>query len=272
MFPQKKERFYNRSLERALKILCAFNRDRQALTLSQLSKILNLSKATVSRLSFTLMKCDFLRYDPPSKQYSLGLKLFELGSVIFSSFSIRRVAIPHLSQLQSRLGKTTFLGVLQDDELVYIDKRENPSNPIRFASQIGTRRPPHFGMLGQILMAYLPESEVNRLLRKSPLKPFTRRSLTNQTEFKKRLGRIRDRGFFVDKEEALEGTTGIAAPIWDYTGNVIAVVGVGIISSSLNSNGTKQIIKEVCETARKISQEMGYLKRQESARFQKKIS
>ena len=272
MFPQKKERFYNRSLERALKILCAFNRDRQALTLSQLSKILNLSKATVSRLSFTLMKCDFLRYDPPSKQYSLGLKLFELGSVIFSSFSIRRVAIPHLSQLQSRLGKTTFLGVLQDDELVYIDKRENPSNPIRFASQIGTRRPPHFGMLGQILMAYLPESEVNRLLRKSPLKPFTRRSLTNQTEFKKRLGRIRDRGFFVDKEEALEGTTGIAAPIWDYTGNVIAAVGVGIISSSLNSNGTKQIIKEVCETARKISQEMGYLKRQKSARFQKKIS
>ena len=271
MFPPKKEHFYNRSLERALKILCAFNRDRQALTLSQLSKILNLSKATVSRLSFTLMKCDFLRYDPPSKQYSLGLKLFELGSVIFSSFSIRRVASPHLSQLQSRLGKTTFLGVLLDDELVYIDKREDPSNPIRFASQIGTRRPPHFGMLGQILMAYLPESEVNRLLRKSPLKPFTRRSLTNQTEFKKRLGRIRDRGFFVDKEEALEGTTGIAAPIWDYTGNVIAAVGVGIISSFLNSNGTKQIIKEVCETARKISQEMGYLKRQKSARFQKKL-
>jgi DNA-binding IclR family transcriptional regulator len=270
MFSTEKDLFYNRSLERALKILCAFNRDRQALTLSQLSKTLNLSKATVSRLSSTLIKYDFLKHDPASKQYSLGLKLFELGSVIFSSFSIRRVAAPHLTQLQFKLGKTTFLGVLQDDELVYIDKMEDPGNPIRFASQIGTRRPPHFGMLGQILMAYLPESEVNRLLKKTPLEPFTRRSLTNQIAFRKRLPKIREQGFFVDKEEALEGITGIAAPIRDYTGKVIAGVGVGIISSSLNSTGTKQIIKEVCETAKKISQEMGYLERDKSARPREK--
>jgi DNA-binding IclR family transcriptional regulator len=260
---RNKSAFYNRSLERALKILCTFHRDRQALTLSQLSKILKLSKTTVSRLSSTLMKYNFLRCDSGSKQYSLGLKLFELGSIIFASFSIRRAASPHLIRLQSKFGKTTFLGILQDDELVYIDKREDPRNPIRFASQIGTRRPPHFGMLGQILMAYLPDNEVNRLLKKAPLGPFTRRSLTNQIAFRKRLPKIRERGFFVDKEEALEGITGIAAPIRDYTGKVIAGVGVGIISSSLNSTGTKQIVKEVCETAKKISQEMGYLERED---------
>jgi len=261
LVPAPKKTFYNRSLERALQILCVFNRDRQTLSLTQLANILNLSKTTVLRLTSTLIKYDFLKYDLSPKQYSLGLKLFELGSVIFSSFSIRRVASSHLSQLQSKLGRTTFLGVLQDDELAYIDKREEPRNPIRFASQIGTRRPPYFGMLGQILMAYLPESEVNRLLRKSPLKPFTRRSLTNQTEFKKRLGRIREQGFFIDKEEALEGITGISAPIRDFTGKVIAGVGVGVISSSLNSTVTKQIIKEVCETGKKVSQEMGYIER-----------
>jgi DNA-binding IclR family transcriptional regulator len=157
------------------------------------------------------------------------------------------------------LGKTTFLGILQDDELVYIDKREDLRNPILFASQIGTRRPPYFGMLGQILMAHLPESEVNRLLRKAPLKPLTKRSLTNEKEFKKRLLKIREQGFFVDKEEALDGVTGVAAPIRDYTGKVIAGLGVGIISSSLDSKGTKIIIEEVCETARKISQEMGHM-------------
>ncbi|OGP75726.1 MAG: hypothetical protein A2V86_13025 [Deltaproteobacteria bacterium RBG_16_49_23] len=270
MVPSKTKTFYNRSLERALQILCAFNRDRQTLSLTQLANILNLSKATVLRLTSTLIKYDFLRYDPPSKQYSLGLKLFELGSVIFSSFSIRRVAAPHLTQLQSTLGKTTFLGILLNDELVYIDKREDPRNPIRFASQIGTRRPPHFGMLGQVLMAYLPDSEVNRLLKKTPLGPFTRRSLTNQIAFRKRLPKIREQGFFVDKEEALEGITGIAAPIRDYTRKVIAGVGVGILSSSLNSTGTKQIIKEVCETAKKISQEMGYLERDKSARLREK--
>jgi IclR family KDG regulon transcriptional repressor len=265
-----KTTFYNRSLERALQILCVFNRDRQTLSLTQLANILKLSKTTVLRLTSTLIKYDFLKYDLSPKQYSLGLKLFELGSVIFSSFSIRRVASPYLTRLQSKLGKTVFLGFLQNDELVYIDKREDPGNPMRFASQIGTRRPPYFGMLGQVLMAYLPDSEVDRLLRKTPLEPFTKRSLTNQAEFRKRQRKIRGEGFYVDKEEAIDGVTGIAAPIMDYTGKVIAGVGVGFISSSLDSNGTKQIIKEVCETAKKISKEMGCLKRGESSRSRRK--
>ncbi len=267
--PQK-EPFYNRSLERALKILCTFHRDRQTLTLSQLSKILTLSKTTVSRLASTLIKYDFIKWDPYSKHYSLGLKLFELGSVIFSSFSVRRVALSHLSQLQSKLGKTTFLGILQDDELVYIDKREDPRNPILFASQIGTRRPPYFGMLGQILMAYLPDSEVDRLLKRTPLKPLTKRSLTNKKQFKARLRKIREQGFFVDQEEAFDGVTGIAAPVRDYSGKVIAGIGVGIFSSSMDSTQTRKIINDVLETAKKISQEMGYLERRESSRFQTK--
>ena|SRR4030042_3809982 len=262
----KKEAFYNRSLERALQILFAFNRDRQELTLSQLSKILTLSKTTVSRLCSTLIKYDFLKYDQNSKHYSLGLKLFELGSILYSSFSIRRVASPHLSQLQSKLGKTTFLGILQDDELVYIDKREDPRNPILFGSQIGTRRPPYFGMLGQVLMAFLPDSEVDRILEKTPLKASTKKSLTNEKEFRKRLRIIRDQRFFIDKEEALDGVTGIAAPIRDYTGEVIAGVGVGIISSSLDSKEIRNIIREVCETAERISQGMGYINRKKVER------
>ena len=257
--------FYNQSLERALSILCIFNRDRQALTLSQLSQLLSLSKATVLRLCFTLMKYDFLRYNAQSKQYSLGLRLFDLGSVIFSSFSIRRVASPHLGRLQSTLGKTVFLGILLNDELVYIDKKEDPRNPIQFSSQIGTRRPPYFGMLGQILMAYLPDGEINRILKKTPLKASTKKSLTNVREFKKRLQRVREQGFYIDKEEALEGVTGIAAPIRDYTGEVIAGVGVGFIASSVDSNGTKKIIEELCETGNRISQEMGYLERKRLA-------
>lgn len=255
--PQK-EAFYNRSLERALQILCLFEWEQQALTLSQLSEASGLHKATVLRLCSTLIKYDFLRYRQDSRHYSLGLKLFELGSILFSSFSLRRIASTYLDQLQARLGKTVFLGILENDELIYIDKKEDPRNPIRFTSQIGTRRPPCFGMLGQILMAFLPDQEVNRLLKKTPLTPFTRKSLVSQKEFKERLLRIRKQGFFVDEEEALDGISGVSAMIRDYTGEVIAGVGVGFISSSEDSQGKRIIIKEVCEAAKGISKEMGY--------------
>lgn len=263
----KKDTFYNRSLERALQILCTFRFDRQALTLSQLSELSRLHKATVLRLCSTLMKYDFIRYHRDSKHYSLGLKLFELGSILFSSFSLRKIASFYLDQLQSKLGKTVFLGILENDELIYIDKKEDPRNPIRFTSQIGTRRLPYFGMLGQILMAFLPDQEVDRLLKKTPLTPFTRKSLVRENEFKERLRRIRKQGFFVDEEEALDGISGISAPIRDYTGEVIAGVGVGFISSSEDAKGKKMIIQEVCEAAKGISKQMGYLERRRSERF-----
>ena len=265
----KKDTFYNRSLERALQILCIFKFDKQALTLSQISELSRLHKATVLRLCSTLMKYDFLRYHPDSRHYSLGLKLFELGSILFSSFSLRRVASFHLDQLQSKLGKTVFLGILENDELIYIDKKEDPRIPIRFTSQIGTRRPPCFGMLGQILMAFLPDQEINRLLKKTPLAPFTKKSLGSEKEFKGRLLKIRKQGFFVDEEEALDGISGISAPIRDYTGEVIAGVGVGFISSSEDAKGKRIIIKEVCEAAKGISKQMGYLERKRLEEFSK---
>lgn len=229
--------------------------------MSQLSHLLDLPKATVSRLCSTLIKYDFLGYNQESKQYSLGLKLFELGSIVFSSFSLRRVASHHLTELQSKLGKTVFLGVLQDCELLYIDKKEDFKNPIRFASDIGTRRPPYFGMLGQALMAFLPDKEVDRLLQKCPLIPSTRKSITKEREFRDKLRTVREQGFAIDEETALEGITGVAAPIRDFTNRVVAAVGVGFISLSEDSKGLKKIVKDVLRTAHTISQELGYLNR-----------
>ncbi|RJR29659.1 MAG: IclR family transcriptional regulator [Desulfobacteraceae bacterium] len=259
MSDQKKNpSFNNRSLERALRILCAFNIEMQTLSLDQISKAVGLPKPTVFRLCSTLSAYNFLRYDSNTKHYSLGMRLFELGGVVLSSFSLRKVFSPYAEQLQAKVGKTTLLGILRDDELVYIDKKEDPRNDIRFASHIGRRRPPHFGMLGQVLMAHLPEGEVDRLLSKHPLTPFTRKSITRLKDFKKRLKEIRVQGYYVDEEGAIEGITGIAAPVIDFTGSVVAAVGVGFISTSVGKRELESIKNEVVKTARKISDELGH--------------
>ena len=253
--------FYNRSLERALQILSAFSFEIQELALVELSNILNLSKSTVYRLASTLIKSDFLRYNEDSKKYSLGLKLFELGGVVAASFSLRKTASPYLDKLRAQLGKTVFLGIFQEDEVVYIDKREDLRNPIRFSSEIGRRRPPYFGMLGQLLMAFLPDEEVDRVLKNNPLKPITKKSITTKKEFKKRLREIRRLGFCVDKEEAIDGISGISSPIMNHNGNVIASLGVAFISSSEDSEGVSEKTNVVCETARRISSELGFFEK-----------
>jgi len=249
--------FYNRSLERALQILGAFSFETRELTLLELSSALSLSKSTVYRLASTLWRYGFLQYNETDKKYSLGPKLFELGGIVAASFSLRKTATPYLDELHSQLGKTVFLGIFQEDEVVYIDKREDLRNPIRFASEIGRRRPPYFGMFGQLLMAFLPDEEVDRILKKDPLKPLTKKSITSKKQFKKRLREIRRLGFCVDKEEAMDGITGIAAPIQNHDGKVVAALGVGFISSSEDSEGVRKIRKAICETTRRMSQELG---------------
>lgn len=255
----KSESFYNRSLERALQIMIAFNDERKVLTLAQLSESLSLPRATVLRLCSTLVKYDFLRQDLETKRYSLGLKLFELGSIVFYSFSLRKISSPYLSQLHTEIGLTIFLAILDNDEVLYVDKRENPKNPISFTSKFGTRRPSYWGMMGPVLMADLSDGEIKRLLKKHPLMATAKKSITKNEEFLDWIHGIRKQGYAIDIETALEGIGGAAAPIRDFTGNVVASIGVAFIASSVNSKDLKRIVKEVTGTALAISKEMGYI-------------
>ena len=152
------------------------------------------------------------------------------------------------------------MGILKNDEVVYVDKKDDPSNYIRFGSHVGQRRPPYFGMLGQILMVYLPELELEELMKRRPLEGLTKKSITDQERFRERLAVIRSQGYVVDEGEAIDGISGVAAPIRDFSGRVIAAVGVGFLSLSEDSRGLKKIIRETLKSASAISAAMGYSK------------
>jgi len=248
-----------RSLERALSILCAFNHERQRLTLTQLSETLNLPKATVFRLCSTLLKYRFLLFDNDLKRYYPGLRLFELGSISWSSLALRKIASPHLLGLYSAISKNVSLAILEGDELLYIDRVQDKRSSSGFGSEIGWRRPPHYGVLGQAIMAFLPEREVNRLLEKNPLKRYTRKSIVRKKQFKETLREIKKRGFVIEEGMVCDGVTGIGAPIRDSTQNVIAALGVTFISSIEGEARIKRIIEHVVRTAQIISEELGYL-------------
>jgi len=246
-----------RSLERALRILCGFNHERQSLTLTQLSETIDLPKATVFRLCATLLKYRFLLYDDDSKRYSLGPKLFELGTILWSSLSLRKIASPYLVDLHATISKNLSLAILDDDELLYIDRIQDKRSSSGFGSDIGWRRPSHYGVLGQVLTAFLPDKEVDRLLEKAPLKPLTRKSIVNKRQFKEILRTIREQGFVVEEGTVFEGVTGIGAPIRDSLQNVVAALGVTFISSLEDPAGIKRLTEHVVRAAQAISKELG---------------
>ena len=257
----KNEPIYRvQALERALDILDCFSFQQRELGLTDIAERTGLNKTTAKRLIFNLMSRGYLQQVPDTKKYQLGLRLFELGGIVFSSFSLRKAAAYPMTQLQRRTGATVLLAMMMDEQLVYMDKREGQSM-IRISSDIGWRRPIHYGMLGMVLMAHLDPGVVKELLEKSPLHPHTPYSLTDEDAFSIRLEQIRKDGYVLEMEEAVEGVIGIAAPIRDYSRQVIAALGVAI--PRLHGNSEKElqkIVEHVLETCNDISTKLGYLK------------
>jgi len=247
-----------KSAERILDILECFTFEQRDLNLSEICRKTGLHKTTAKRLSYNLLFRGYLQIDPVTKRYRLGVRLFELGGIVFASFSLRKAAARHMDRLRNETESTVILAIKMEHQLVYIDRRGG-KGVIYVSSAIGGVRTLHFGMLGQVLMAYLPSEERDAILKEHPLEAHTQFSITKKTQFKKRLKEILAQGYVLEIEEAVEGTAGIAAPIRDFSGKVIAALGVAITPyRSEKLNDTDAIIDKVRTASQAISANMGY--------------
>ncbi len=256
----RSHRYRVQSVDRALDILDCFSFQNREMNLSDVVRKTGLNKTTAKRLISNLADRGFLQQDPVTKQYQLGMRLFELGGIVFSSFSLRHAAAYPMSRLQNETGATVLLGTRMDDELVYVDKREG-KGMIRISSDIGWRRPLHYGMLGMVLMAHLDSEEVRRILKGTSLQAHTPFSITDENAFSLRLEGIRKQGYIVEHQEAVEGVIGIAASIRDYSRKVIAALGIAV---TLGQNHTEKeldhLVDLVTKTCDDISYDLGYMK------------
>jgi DNA-binding IclR family transcriptional regulator len=257
---QNKTIYRVQALERAMDILECFSFQNRELSLTDLVNCTGLNKTTVKRLISNLTTRGYLQQEHQSKKYQLGMRLFEMGAIVFSSFSLRQAAAYPMTKLQSESGATVLLGVSMEGQLVYVDKREG-DGMIRISSDIGWRRPLHYGMLGMVLMSSMDSKDVKRILTESPLEAHTSFSITDEDAFSLRLEQIRDQGYILEEEEAVEGLFGIAAPIRDYSRQVVAALGITLPIRTHNPTAgldrMVDLVKKTCET---ISSNLGYLK------------
>ncbi|SDF14997.1 IclR family transcriptional regulator [Sporolituus thermophilus] len=245
------------SVARAVQILeylaTAGNQD----SLSNISRAIGLSKSTTYSLISTLEQLGYVQQDQSTGRYSLGMKLFELGQVVHSSMDIRRLAMPHLRELVAKYGETAHLAVLSKGEVVYIDKVDS-LHSIRIASQIGGRNPAHCTGVGKVLLAWLSDTELEKVMAGRVLHKFTPNTITDYAQLKRHLQEIRLRGYALDEEEFEIGLTCVAAPIKNHRQAVIAAISFSGPTSRMNNENLSMIIRDVTETAKIISMEFGF--------------
>jgi IclR family transcriptional regulator, KDG regulon repressor len=244
-------------LERSLGILELLCSDGPEISLIDLSERLRLHKSTTHRLLGVLEQHRFVERSSNNGKYRLGLKLFELGTKAIAHLDWRERARRYLQRLAFETGETAHLCILDDGEVLYLEKVEAPRT-VRVPSIVGRRYPAHCGAAGKTLLAFQPDDEIEEVIKRRGLKAYTRNTLTTPAQLREGLRLVREQGYAIDNEEFEEGLECIGAPIRDYSGKVVAAISIAGPAFRMTEDKLPVLARSVIGAARELSDELGY--------------
>ncbi len=158
----------NTGLVRGLSILKVFGPDNRPIGNTEIAKRVQLPKATVSRLTYTLTELGYLNYDADIGRYSLGPGVLTLGYDVMAQMEIRDIARPYMQELANYADASIYLGIPNGTEIIYIEACRTPASmAIRLG--VGSRIPiPTTGMGRAYLAALPPENQAALLAQIAP--------------------------------------------------------------------------------------------------------
>jgi len=243
-------------LDRAMAILDTLAAQPGDVSLFEIAEQLHLHKSTIHRLLMVLERHRLVERAAIGK-YRLGLKLFELGNRAFSRLGIGERARPYLERLAAEARETAHLCILDDGEVLYLEKVE-PSRTVRVPTSVGQRNPAHCTAVGKALLAYVADAELDEVVRRRGLEARTPKTITTPTALRRELRAIRSRGYAVDDEEIEEGLRCVGAPVRDHTGRVVASISIAGPAFRLTRAKTAALARLVTKAANALATELGY--------------
>lgn len=249
------------TIERVSRILDMVGQNPQGISLGDIAAGLSLPKGTVHRILSSLSHYGFVRQNGKARNYFLGLKLMDLGTRLANQLDLRRTAEPALRALADKIRETVHLVLLDNGEIVYIDKIENHqgSSGLKMASRLGARNPAHCCAVGKALLSHLPAEALEEFIREKDLLPRTANTITDPDRFRDHLRTVRSQGYAIDDEENERGIRCVAAPVLNEKGIPIAAISISGPSVRITKKLIQDVLRyEVIRTASEISHRLGY--------------
>ena len=210
------------ALERAAAILDAFDATHRELPLARLVERSGLPRSTVHRTAARMIELGWL--DKPGDKYRIGTRLFELSGLVPVRHELREAVLPYLQDLYAAARTTVQLGVLDGTQVLVVEKITG-HRPLPMLSQVGGLIPAHCSGLGRSILAFSEPGAVATVVA-AGLTRRTPRTITDPGALERELTAIHERGWAYDHEEGNPGISCVAAPIFDFTGNVTAALSV----------------------------------------------
>ncbi len=244
------------SLDRAISLLDALTEAEGPMALSDVGRAAELPNSTTRRLLLTLMAHRFVSQNEDTGLYSPGPRLFELAYRVMGKMDLRTQAAPVLDQLNQETSMTVHLAILDDGEVVYIDKRE-ANEPVRMYSAVGKRAPVHCTALGKALIAFLDLEHLRRIVKTRGLTRYTENTITTWKGLTENLELVRARGYSLDNAEQQDMIYCIGAPIRDHNGKVVASISLTGTVYSHEISQLENLAPLLVQGANAISEKLG---------------
>jgi DNA-binding IclR family transcriptional regulator len=213
-----------KTLEKGLQLLLSLSRVSGEMTLGEITTTVRGHPSTTYRLLAALEKYGFVRRDPHTGRFNLGLRLAELGHLALERIELRMIARPLLQRLMEETAETIHLMVLDGDTGLYIDRVESPQR-VRVASSLGERQSLHCSAVGKAILAFIDEERCNQIIA-GRLPRFTANTITSAAALRRHLAEVKRRGVAFDDCEVEEGVRCVGAPILDHTGQAVASISI----------------------------------------------
>ncbi len=243
-----------RQVLQVIELLCE---SEQPLGVSQIGQALRMNKSMVFRLLQTLLRGGWVVRDEDRQSYRMGLRPFHYVSKPVSRMNLLVASEGPVRSLWQATGESTYLGVLDQDKVLYLEHL-NATGTVQIAGKVGGRYTLHCSAPGKILLAHAGEDLLNQLIQRG-LERQTRHTICQPVRLRNHLREVARQGYAMDLEEYAEGCLCFAAPIRNYTGKVVAVVGVSVLTLYYTAERlSRELGPKVRETARAVSLALGY--------------
>lgn len=245
------------SVAKALDILTLFSKAHPVLTLTEISRQLEMPKSTAHHLLTTLASYGFIEQTEEGS-YALGKSLIPLTQHVRVNVELRDRAAPLLRALADTCDESVYLTVRDGNTVLYIYAIES-SQRLLARTAVGDRAPLYCTSVGKAVLAFLPPSEVEQLYGAEALPAYTRFTLTDLPALQTDLEATRQRGYSLDNQEHELNTFCVGAPIFEASGRVIGACSVSGIDPQIVGARLPVLAEQVVGTAQEISRRMGYV-------------
>jgi IclR family transcriptional regulator, KDG regulon repressor len=254
--PERVNPSYLKVVAKTFRVIETLSQVKTGMPLSELARRVKQPKATVFRIVFTLKQLGYVEQDPRSEAYRLSQQLGwqtrndARGTLIAT-------ARPYLQRILGRFEQTVCLGVLDQDQILYVEILEGLRS-IRMAATANAYAPVHSTSLGKSILAFLKPSEAEAILKRRPLSKLTAETITSTAVLMRHLAQVRKRGYAVDNEETERGARCVGVPIYGDRGTPFAAISVSGPISHIGGERVPEIARFLKKACGEISRQIGF--------------